>query len=136
MRVFLDTNVLVSAFAARGLCAELVDAVLLGHELVTGRSVLRELDKALREKVKAPLERRDEALASILTGAAQIVETADPAECEASAQDALVLGEAVAGDAELFVTGDAGLLRLKSIGSLRIVSPRELWDTLGSENQT
>lgn len=134
MRVFLDSNVLVSAFAARGLCAELVETLLLGHELVTGRGVMRELERALREKAKAAPERCDEAIASILTGAAQIVEAADPADCEASFADALVLGEAVAGAAEVFVTGDADLLGLKSIGSMRIISPRELWDSLRSES--
>lgn len=134
MRVFLDTNVLVSAFAARGMCAELVDTVLLGHELVTGRNVLRELERVLREKVKATPERCDEAIASILTGAAQVVETADPVDCKASMEDALVLGEAVAGEAELFVTGDASVLKIESIGSMRIISPRELWDSLRSES--
>jgi uncharacterized protein len=41
LRVFLDTNVLVSAFAARGLCADLFELVLLQHELILSRSVLR-----------------------------------------------------------------------------------------------
>ena len=136
MRVFLDTNVLVSAFAARGLCAELIEVILRGHELVTGRNVLRELRKALREKVKATPLRCDEAVASIVHGAAQVVEAADPAKCESSVKDALVLGEAMKGKAELFVTGDAALLRLKSVESMRIVSPRELWDALRSESGT
>lgn len=132
MRVFLDTNVLVSAFAARGLCAELLEAILLQHELVTGRNVLRELEKALLQKVKATPERCNDAVASLLAGAAQVIETADPADCGASAEDALILGEAVAGGATFFVTGDAALLRLKSIALIRIVSPRELWDSLRS----
>jgi hypothetical protein len=50
--VFLDTNVLVSAFASRGLCADLLELVLLEHDLILGRNVLRELDKALRETVR------------------------------------------------------------------------------------
>ena len=48
MRVFLDTNVLVSAFASRGLCAEVLELVLLDHDLILGRNVLREFEKALR----------------------------------------------------------------------------------------
>ena len=54
MRVFLDTNVLVSAFATRGLCADLLELVLLQHELIVSRSLLRELERALRQKVKLP----------------------------------------------------------------------------------
>lgn len=51
MRIFLDANVLVSAFASRGLCADVLELVLLEHDLVVGQNVLRELKKALREKV-------------------------------------------------------------------------------------
>ncbi len=54
MRVFLDTNVLVSAFATRGLCADLMRHILAEHELVTGEVVLTELRAILREKIKAP----------------------------------------------------------------------------------
>ena len=43
VRMFLDTNVLVSAFASRGLCAEVLELVLLDHDLIVGRNVLRDL---------------------------------------------------------------------------------------------
>jgi hypothetical protein len=46
------------------------------------------------------------------------------------AADALVLGEALASHADLFVTGDAALLRLAAIGALKIVSPRRFWEVL------
>ena len=45
MKVFLDTNVLVSAFASRGICADLLELVLLEHDLIVGHNVLRELDR-------------------------------------------------------------------------------------------
>jgi predicted nucleic acid-binding protein len=40
VRVFFDTNVLVSAFLARGLCADLLRLVLTEHTLVTSEVVL------------------------------------------------------------------------------------------------
>jgi hypothetical protein len=40
LRVFLDTNVLVAAFATRGLCADLLRVVLVRHELVVADVVL------------------------------------------------------------------------------------------------
>jgi hypothetical protein len=46
------------------------------------------------------------------------------------AAEALVLGEALAGNADLFVTGDAALLRLGAIGERGIVSPRRFWEVL------
>lgn len=130
MRVFLDTNVLVSAFAARGLCAEILELVLLDHDLILGRNVLRELAKALREKVKLPAARSAEIVDFVANEAAQIIDGAKPANANVDAADALVLGEALAGQADLFVTGDAALQRLAAVGALRIVSPRRFWEVL------
>jgi len=134
VRVFLDTNVLVSAFAARGLCAEVLELVLLEHDLILGRNVLRELDKALREKVRLRADRSAEIVEFVSGEASQIVDKAESASMNVSAADALVLGEALAGQTEAFVTGDAALLRLATAGSLRIVSPRQFWEILRSGN--
>lgn len=45
-----------------------------------------------------------------------------------------MIGEALAGHADLFVTGDAALLRLASVGVLKIVSPRQFWEFLRAGN--
>ena len=132
MKVFLDTNVLVSAFASRGLCAEVLELVLLDHDLILGRNVIRELRKALREKVKLPLDRSADIIEFVSSEAARIVDKAEPATVNVDAADALVLGDALAGHADLFVTGDAALLRLGAVGALKIVSPRQFWDVLRS----
>jgi uncharacterized protein len=92
VKVFLDTNVLVSAFASRGLCAELLEVVLLDHHLILRRNVLRELDKALREKVKLPLVRSAEVVDFVSSEAALVVDKAKAANVNADAADALVLG--------------------------------------------
>jgi putative PIN family toxin of toxin-antitoxin system len=135
VRVFLDTNVLVSAFASRGLCAEVLESVLLDHDLILGRNVLRELEKALREKVKLPTVRSAEIVDFVSTEATQVVDNAEPASLNVDAADAIVLGEALASHADLFVTGDAALLRLTAIGALRIVSPRRFWEVLRAGNE-
>ena len=43
MKVCFDTNVVLAAFATRGLCADLFAHVLLEHELLVGETVIREL---------------------------------------------------------------------------------------------
>jgi putative PIN family toxin of toxin-antitoxin system len=134
VRVFLDTNVLASAFASRGLCAEVLELVLLDHDLILGRNVVRELEKALREKVRLPVVRSIEIVDFVSSEATQIVDTADPASVNVDAADALVLGEALAGHADLFVTGDAALLRVAAIGALEIASPRRFWEVLRAGN--
>lgn len=134
MRVFLDTNVLVSAFASRGLCAEVLELVLLDHDLIVGRNVLRELNQALREKVKLTVVRSAEIVEFVSSEATQVVDKADPANVDVDAADALVLGEAQAGHADLFVTGDAALRRLAAVGALEIASPRRFWEVLRAGN--
>ncbi len=132
MRVFLDTNILVSAFAARGLCADVFELVLLEHDLVLGSQVVRELNKALRTKLKVPAGYAREIVNFVSNEAAQIVDNAEPAAAKVSKEDARVLGEAIAGCATLFVTGDAALLKLGAIGDVEIVSPRRFWEILRS----
>ena len=134
MRVFLDTNVLVSAFASRGLCAEVFELVLLDHDLILGRNVLREFEKALREKVKLSAVRSAEIVDFVSSEATQVIDKAEPAIVNVDAADALVLGEAIASRADLFVTGDAALLRLAAVGALKIVSPRQFWEVLRAGN--
>jgi putative PIN family toxin of toxin-antitoxin system len=130
LRVFLDTNVLVSAFAARGLCADLFELVLLEHELVVGAAVLRELDKALRKKVRLSPPRAKEIVDFVRSQAAHVARNASLAPLPVDPDDALVLGEAHEAQAEVFVTGDAKLLALGAFDALRILSPRQFWEVL------
>jgi predicted nucleic acid-binding protein len=130
VRIFLGTNVLVSAFASRGIGAVLFELVLLEHELIVGRNLLRELGKVLREKIKLPGARAAELIDFVAGEAAIVVEKAEPVAAKVDADDALVLGEASLGRADMFVTGDAALARRGTVHGLRIVSPRQFWEAL------
>jgi len=135
VRVFLDTNVLVSAFASRGLCADLFELVLLEHDLIIGENVVRELAKALRDKVKLPAARSTEIVDFVAGEATLVVGKVEPVAAMVDADDALVLAEALAGQAEMFVTGDAALLKLAAIESLKLVSPRQFWEALHADRR-
>jgi predicted nucleic acid-binding protein len=49
--------------------------------------------------------------------------------------DILILSTALNGNAELFVIGDKEVLELGKIQAMRIVSPREFWETLKTQPQ-
>jgi putative PIN family toxin of toxin-antitoxin system len=128
VKVFFDTNVLVAAFATRGLCADLFAHVLLEHELVVGEVVLDELRDKLRTKLKLPRKTIDEIEA--LLRESVVVKTpskhlglriGDP-------DDEWVVASAMAGGAEVLVTGDAAVLKLAKRAPLPILSPRGLWE--------
>lgn len=130
MRIFLDTNVLVSAFATRGLCADLFESVLLAHDLVLGDQVIAELSRALMRKVKLPAAIAQEIVEFVSGEASLVVTESQPIDVKVGRADARVLGEAIAARAEVFVSGDAALLKLGKLGEMEIVSPRGLWELL------
>lgn len=127
MKVFLDTNVLVSAFATRGLCADVLRHVLAEHTLVTGEVVLAELRRALKTRLKLPLR-----IVSEIEGFLREQEIVPkPKELTAIAvrdpDDAWVLASAVAAKADVLVTGDRDLLDIAPVAPLKILAPREFW---------
>jgi putative PIN family toxin of toxin-antitoxin system len=130
VRVFFDTNVLVSAFATRGLCADLFSHVLLEHELVIGEVVLVELRRALRDRIKVPRTVIEE-IHDLLREAVVVPKPREHLKLGISdPDDEWIVASAVAGRADVLVTGDSALLEAASRVPLPVVSPRGLWDVL------
>jgi putative PIN family toxin of toxin-antitoxin system len=130
LRVALDTNVLVSAFLTRGICEDVLNVVLAEHQLVLGEVVLAELRRALDRKMRVHSDLADEAMA-FLRREAVIVASAPTLPLEMrDADDVVGLSEAVAGLAEVVVTGDRGILDVAEILPVPAVSPRGFWEML------
>ena len=130
MRVVLDANVLVAAYAARGLCESVLEICLENHEIVLGEEILAEVEKALELKLKMSTAAVREVIAQIRTTARIVA----PAPIEAGAcRDAFdlhVLGVALTAHADAIVTGDKDLLALQKHGDIPILSPRGFWERL------
>ena len=128
MRVFLDTNVLVSAFATRGLCADVFRHILAEHDLITGEVVIVELRRVLRDHIKVPAPTMA-AIEQLLRDQVVVPKPPEPHPLPIrDADDRWVLASAVAGKADVLVTGDSDLLEMASRAPLRIVDPRGFWD--------
>ena len=137
MRVFLDTNVLVSAVATRGLSADLVYTVLAEHQLVLSETILSELRRVLRSKLRVPEELIDELEAFLRQEATLVVDEVAQLDIEIrDPTDAAVLAEAVAGEAEVLVTGDADLLEIVSSAPIPIHGPRDFWEQLRRRSES
>lgn len=133
MRVFLDTNVLVSAFATRGLCADVVRQVLAEHTLVTGEVVLVELRRVLRTRLRLPV-RRVEEIERFLREQEVVPKPKKPSETTVrDPDDAWVLASAEAAKADVLVTNDRDLLDVAKEASLDIVDPRAFWTLLRTQ---
>lgn len=130
MRIFLDTNVLVSAYTARGLCADLMRQILAEHELVTGEVNLAELRRVLIDRFRAP-EPLVESVEAELREQTVVSEPALPAPLALrDPDDARVLVSAIAAQVDLLVTGDDDLLVVAARSPIPIVSPRGCWERL------
>jgi putative PIN family toxin of toxin-antitoxin system len=130
VRVCLDTNVLIAAFATRGLCADVLRAVLTDHELILGEVILTELRRNLKLKLKLPEERISSAEA--VFSAIDVIPKPDaPSPLQSiDRDDRWVLATAVAGRADVLVTGDQVLLAAASEAPLPILTPRSFWELL------
>ena len=128
MRVVLDSNVIIAAFAARGMCADLLAVCLEQHRLVSSLHILVECRRHLVGKVRVPPEHADEIVA-FLDELTEIVEP-DPVDGSAcrDPDDLPVLGTATAGRADVLVTGDRDLLDLGDHRGIPILSPRQAYE--------
>ena len=132
MRIFLDTNVLVAAFATRGLCADVLRTVLAEHQLILGEVVLGELRDVLTQRIKLPPSAVVDIVA-LLRAQEVIPKPASPSDILVrDPDDRWILASAVEGRADVLVTGDEDLLAIAEQAPLTILNPRGLWDRLRS----
>lgn len=128
MKVFLDTNVVVSALATRGLCADLYERLLIGHEIVIGEPVIIEVLDILQRKFRANSElliKVEAELRLLRVIPAQAVAPALPIR---DVDDPWIIACALKAEVDCFVTGDAELLALERVGNLPVISPRVCWE--------
>ena len=124
MIVVLDTNVLVAAMVAKGLCHEVVVRSLGSCTVATSQPLLEELERTLRAKFT--LGPAAKAFLTRLRVCVRIVEpTALGAPVSRDADDDVVLATAVAAGARVIVTGDQDLLVIGPYDGIDIISPRE-----------
>ncbi len=128
MRIFLDTNVIVSAVATRGLCADVFRETLVHHDLVISEVLLSEIAEVLRSKIGVPPEFVSDVLA-MLRESSVLSKPSRPVDLPIrDASDKALISAALCGGADLFVTGDKELLDLPGSGTMEIVSPRMFWE--------
>jgi putative PIN family toxin of toxin-antitoxin system len=134
VKVFLDTNVLVSAIATRGVCADILHIVVAEHELLVGETVRKELRRVLRDKLHLPANLITE-FDDFLKAQGTLVPKAEPLPLKLrDATDVAIVSEALAGGADVLVSGDRDLLEIPAPRGLKVVNPRGFWDLLRSQH--
>lgn len=125
LRVVFDTNVYIAAFLRPGLSEELVKRGLKGEFLIfISWAILKELKEKLASKFRVSPEDLREFI-NLIQGDAQLVYPKVHIKLvKQDPQDNMVLECAQAAEAQLIITLDKHLLRLKTWRNLAIVHPR------------
>lgn len=130
MKVLLDANVVVAAFAAHGLCEALFEVCLDAHDVILSEELIGEIDKSLRKKIKLPVS----TVSSIIGLLRENAQLHQPNPVQSGAcrdpKDLHILGLAEAGGATCIVTGDKDLLILKQFKKCKILTPRQFSDLI------
>lgn len=134
MKVFLDTNVIASAMATRGLCADVLRTAIEFHQLVVSELLMAELRRTLRAKFGAPPDLIDDALWGLRQDAI-LAESQPRADLRLrDSDDVAIVSAAINGGAEVLVTGDKEILGLHRVGNLQILTPRQFWERVRSRS--
>ncbi len=127
MRVILDTNVIISSFATRGLCHSVFELCLDRFEIVIGSALIKEIRNGLKEKLKLP----EPFIVEILNYLSENTTSCELKKKSSGVcrdpEDDHIISLAESAGVNYIVTGDEDLLILKKYGSTQIVTPRQFW---------
>jgi len=129
VRIVLDTNVLVSAFAARGLCADLFRDVIAHHTLIVSDYILDELHEKLTEKLRVPSSIVESIRALLMPHRLTVDALPEVTVTIRDPDDIAIVAFAMAIGADILITGDRDLLDVSGILPVRVMSPREFYAT-------
>jgi putative PIN family toxin of toxin-antitoxin system len=127
-KIVLDTNVVIAAFAARGLCESVFELCLEKHEMVISDFLLEELREKLTKKIKLPYDTIENIIELYSKHSQKVIPANIEKEICRDPEDVPVIGTCVSGGAEYLISGDKDLLVLKKYGKIKILTPREFYE--------
>jgi len=127
VKLLLDTNVLVAALIARGVCSDLLEHCVRHHVVVSSRPLLNELRDDLTRKFRQrDVDARNALRLFAETFTLVEPDALDPPVCR-DRDDDVVLATALAGECTAVITGDQDLLILDPFRGVRVLAPSAFW---------
>lgn len=131
MCVVLDTNVLVSALVGHGKPRRLLFKLLEGHEVVSSKQMLAELEDVMSRGRFGFTRRQIDEFLSIMARGSTMIQVAECHEViPEDPDDDVVLATASEGQAGYVVSGDRHLLKLREYRGIKIVAVKEMLELL------
>lgn len=128
MRILFDTNVIFSAFSARGLAQAVFELCLENHTIIISEHILSELKAHLLKKLKMPGENAQLIIDYLRESCSLGEESQIKKVACRDENDIHILGLAEKTRPDFIITGDMDLLVLKKYRSTPILTPREFWE--------
>lgn len=132
LRAVVDTNIFVSALLGSPICCEITES--LKHKkflFTTSFDLLHELAETIHKPKFISLDNVEtDRFLKLLKKRAKIVFPDEPVNICRDEKDNMVFECAVAGKADVIVSGDKDLLSLKTFKGIRILTPQKFIQTL------
>ena len=128
-KIVLDTNVVIAAFAVRGLCESVFELCLESHDLITSDFILDEIRNKLTRKLKLSEQTVSEIIKLLKTRSELVIPQEIKVDTCRDPKDLPVLGTCLSGKADYLISGDKDLLELESFEKTLIVSPRNFYES-------
>jgi putative PIN family toxin of toxin-antitoxin system len=127
MRIFFDTNVLVAAFIAHGVCGELFEHCLTEHTIYISNQVVDELHNVLIQKLKFPKNLSKRVISFVEKHSVVITKSSLSSPVCRDPDDDAIIGAAISAKVDCLITGDKDLLILKEVQKIPTVKPLDFW---------
>jgi putative PIN family toxin of toxin-antitoxin system len=128
MKIFFDTNVIISSFITHGSAAEVFEYCIINHEVLTSSFVISEFREKLHSKFGYKKEEIIDAINFIGNNFKIIIHYENLSEqfCK-DKDDDNIIAAALAAKVDCIITGDSELLSLKIFKDIYVISPRDFW---------
>ena len=128
MRVFVDTNFLLSALIFRGFSADVFRLILKKHQLIYSEQVKQELMQKLKSKLMITDDRLQEVLKTLYS-LEMVINYQNITYSLRDIDDEIILSTAIYQKCDVLITGDQDLLTVNNkVNQIEILSPREFWE--------
>lgn len=127
MKVFFDTNVLISAFIAHGASSEVLEYCLSSCRVFTTHFVLDETRKVLSSNFRFPPDLVEE-ICGFLSSNLELIEAEplDETNCR-DPDDDFILSGALSAAVDCLMTGDEDLFVIEEYKGMLILKPGDFW---------